>query len=59
MPTVPVAQRAQAQQESDNDWKHYWYDKRLKQMMYLRLILVNGFNNYPFELVHIFQLELF
>jgi len=24
MPTVPAAQRAQAQQESDNDWKHYW-----------------------------------
>ncbi|UJR28166.1 hypothetical protein I4U23_009420 [Adineta vaga] len=23
MPTVPVAQRVQAQQESDNDWKHY------------------------------------
>ncbi|CAF0931723.1 unnamed protein product, partial [Adineta ricciae] len=23
MPTVPAAQRVQAQQESDNDWKHY------------------------------------
>lgn len=23
MPTVPAAQRAQAQLESDNDWKHY------------------------------------